>query len=224
MPVARPAHAVLAAFVIAVTVAVACGSDEAPEVTVAIATATNAATPAATAPPETPSPTPSPTSTAAPSPTATATAVPTATPSPTATSTPAPTPASTPSPTATATPAATATASPTAAPGETATPVATQLPPDCTPGGNAPPDSYYGVGLDEGDRVSVVNTRCGLTCDTVTAGSDGFWLIRVAGDAECAARDGDFMSFTLNGEVTGTLVRWLAGGAPDDVRNGISLR
>ncbi len=130
-------------------------------------------------------------------------------------------------------PAATSVASPapsgaTAAPSTpTATPPPTRTPiAGCPPGPSAPPASYYGFGLDQGDVVKTFNTRAGcenVVCEQSEVDGDGFWVVRIAGDNVCGVREGDEIVFTVNDEPTTHTEHWLAGGVPADVANGISL-
>ena len=110
---------------------------------------------------------------------------------------------------------------PTATPPPTRAPIA-----GCPAGPSAPPATYYGFGLDEGVVVRTFNTRAGcenIVCEQSEVDVDGFWVVRIAGDNVCGVREGDEIVFTVNEEPTTHTERWLAGGVPADVANGISL-
>ncbi len=117
--------------------------------------------------------------------------------------------------------AATASPAPTATPPPTRTPIA-----GCPPGPSAPPATYYGFGLDEGDVVKTFNTREGcenIVCEQSEVDGEGFWIVRIAGDNVCGVREGDEIVFTVDDDLTTHTEHWLAGGVPADVANGIAL-
>ena len=83
-----------------------------------------------------------------------------------------------------------------------------------------PPGTFYGT-ASAGDEVgALIGTA---SCGTSTAGSDGFWMMRIAEDAACSPSDGDTVSFTLNGEATNETESWKPGGGPADAAGGVSL-
>ena len=83
-----------------------------------------------------------------------------------------------------------------------------------------PHGTFYGT-ASAGDEVgALVGTE---SCGTATAGSDGFWIIRIAEDAACSPSDGDTVSFTLNGDATNETETWKPGGGPADAAGGVSL-
>lgn len=84
-----------------------------------------------------------------------------------------------------------------------------------------PPFTAYGTGLDAGAEVTawIGEDACG----EATADADGNWLIYVEAGGDCAPVEGDEISFQLDGADANETATYVAGGAPDDVANGIDL-
>ena len=84
------------------------------------------------------------------------------------------------------------------------------------------PASYYGGGLDIGDRVTA--TIGVVTCGASTAGADGGWAISIEeGGCGGGAVAGATVNFAVNGVVAEQTAQWSAGFVPDDRTNGITL-
>lgn len=83
-----------------------------------------------------------------------------------------------------------------------------------------PPATMYGTST-AGARVEALIG--GRVCTTATAGADGFWMMQIPEGGACGAKDGDTISFTLNGAPTTQTETWRAGGAPRNVAQGVSL-
>lgn len=84
-----------------------------------------------------------------------------------------------------------------------------------------PPFTAYGTGLESG---AVVEAWIGDdACGEATVDGDGNWLIYVQAGGDCAPVDGDEISFTIDGDATNETATYSAGGAPEDVAEGISL-
>jgi hypothetical protein len=84
-----------------------------------------------------------------------------------------------------------------------------------------PPFTAYGSGLERGDVVEAYID--GAPCGSTVADERGQWLLRIEAGGRCVAREGSPFSFTLNGRSTSAAEIWRAGGAPQDVRTGITL-
>ena len=70
--------------------------------------------------------------------------------------------------------------------------------------------------------VSVDGAEC--TTASVSESGDGFlWLATVGGDDGCEASPGSEITFTVDGNAANETVSFEAGGAPEDVANGITL-
>ncbi len=85
----------------------------------------------------------------------------------------------------------------------------------------AAPFTAYGVGLQSGQVVEVFDGSA--SCGSVTADGSGQWLIQISATSPCAPREGDTLSFTLDGASTSARETFKTGGAPADVANGITL-
>ncbi|MCC6236147.1 MAG: hypothetical protein IT299_01085 [Dehalococcoidia bacterium] len=72
-----------------------------------------------------------------------------------------------------------------------------------------------------GDRVEA--SIGGRTCATTTVAPDGYWLLLVPEGGACGAKDGDTVSFRVNGQSTSPTAIWKAGGTPADQSRGIVL-
>jgi hypothetical protein len=83
-----------------------------------------------------------------------------------------------------------------------------------------PPATMYGT-AKAGDRVEALIG--GRVCTSATAGADGFWMMQIPEGGACGAKDGDTISFTLNGAATAQTETWRAGGAPRTVATGVTL-
>ena len=83
-----------------------------------------------------------------------------------------------------------------------------------------PPATMYGT-ASAGDEIGVWVGSA--SCGSVTAGSDGFWMMQIGEGAPCSPSDGDTLSFTMNGAATNETETWASGGSPADVANGVSL-
>jgi hypothetical protein len=83
-----------------------------------------------------------------------------------------------------------------------------------------PPATMYGT-AKAGDRVEALIG--GRVCQSATAGADGFWMMQIAEGGACGAKDGDTISFTLNGAAASQTETWKAGGAPRTVATGVTL-
>ncbi len=83
-----------------------------------------------------------------------------------------------------------------------------------------PPATMYGT-AKAGDKVEALVG--GRVCATATAGADGFWMMQIAEGGACGAKDGDTISFTLNGAAAAQTETWKAGGAPKTVATGVAL-
>lgn len=84
-----------------------------------------------------------------------------------------------------------------------------------------PPFTAYGTGLEAGAEVTawIGEDACG----EATVDDDGNWLIYVEAAGDCAPVDGDEISFQIDGAATNETAVYEAGGAPEDVANGIDL-
>ena len=85
-----------------------------------------------------------------------------------------------------------------------------------------PPYTAYGVGQTAGAKIAanIAGKACGGDA-TVDAG--GNWKIVIGTDAACAPKEGDTVSFSINGAAATQTVKWTAGGAPADAAKGIAL-
>ena len=83
-----------------------------------------------------------------------------------------------------------------------------------------PPATMYGT-AKAGDKVEALIG--GKVCTTATAGADGFWMMQIPEGGACGAKDGDTISFTLNGGAAAQTETWKAGGAPKTVATGVAL-
>ncbi len=83
-----------------------------------------------------------------------------------------------------------------------------------------PPATFYGTASADDVVEAMVG---GVSCGTATAGSDGFWMMQIAEDADCSPSDGDTVSFSLNGSTANETETWKPGGAPADAAGGVSL-
>lgn len=83
-----------------------------------------------------------------------------------------------------------------------------------------PPATMYGTAKAT-DKVEALIG--GKVCTTATAGSDGFWMMQIPEGGACGAKDGDTISFTLNGSAAAQTETWKAGGAPKAVATGVAL-
>ncbi len=83
-----------------------------------------------------------------------------------------------------------------------------------------PPATMYGT-AKAGDKVEALVG--GKVCASATAGADGFWMMQIAEGGACGAKDGDTISFTLNGAAAAQTETWKAGGAPKTVATGVTL-
>lgn len=83
-----------------------------------------------------------------------------------------------------------------------------------------PPATMYGT-AKAGDKIEALIG--GKVCSTATAGADGFWMMTIAEGGACGAKDGDTISFTINGAAATQTETWKAGGAPKNVATGVTL-
>ncbi len=84
-----------------------------------------------------------------------------------------------------------------------------------------PPYTAYGVGQRPGSQIAA--NIAGRFCGAATVGAAGTWLLPIPTTAACAPKEGDTVSFTINGAAAAQTVKWRAGGAPADAVNGIAL-
>jgi hypothetical protein len=85
-----------------------------------------------------------------------------------------------------------------------------------------PPATYYGAFASPGDQI--VGYIDGVICDQTTANVDGEWVVVVV-HLGCGggADEGAVVTFSVNGVTANETELWTAGGAPDDLVNGIDL-
>ncbi|RJQ09666.1 MAG: hypothetical protein C4558_05985 [Dehalococcoidia bacterium] len=84
------------------------------------------------------------------------------------------------------------------------------------------PYTAYGVGQKPGAMIaaSVGGASCG---PAVVVSAQGNWLMSIAETAPCAPKEGDIISFTVDGQLADQTVIWTQGGAPADASRGIAL-
>jgi hypothetical protein len=85
----------------------------------------------------------------------------------------------------------------------------------------SPPDTMYGSGLSDGDRVQVLDGA--KSCGSTTADRNGQWIIWIAAAAPCKPAQGDHLTFMLNGTPMGAEEVFKVGGAPAKVATGVDL-
>ena len=85
-----------------------------------------------------------------------------------------------------------------------------------------PPYTAYGIGQKAGAKIAanIAGKSCGAA---VTVDAQGQWKITIGTDAACAPKEGDVVSFTIDGVAATQTVKWTAGGAPADAAKGIAL-
>lgn len=85
-----------------------------------------------------------------------------------------------------------------------------------------PPYTAYGIGQKAGAKIAanIAGKSCGAA---VTVDAQGQWKITIGTDAACAPKEGDVISFTIDGVAAIPTVKWTAGGAPADAAKGIAL-
>ncbi len=84
------------------------------------------------------------------------------------------------------------------------------------------PYTAYGVGLKAGAKItaSVGGVSCGPGATTDVAGN---WIFRITTTDPCSPKEGDTISFAIDGAPAEQTVKWTAGGAPANVTTGIAL-
>jgi len=85
-----------------------------------------------------------------------------------------------------------------------------------------PPYTAYGVGLKAGATITanIAGKSCGAG---VKADATGNWKLTIATTDACAPKEGDTVSFAIDGAAATQTVKWTAGGAPADAAKGIAL-
>lgn len=85
-----------------------------------------------------------------------------------------------------------------------------------------PPYTAYGIGQTAGAKIAanIAGKACG---GDSTVDAQGNWKITINTTAGCAPKEGDTVSFTINGAAAKETVKWTAGGAPADAAKGIAL-
>ena len=84
-----------------------------------------------------------------------------------------------------------------------------------------PPYTAYGIGQTAGAKIAA--NIAGKACGEATVAAAGTWLLPIPTTAACAPKEGDTVSFSVNGVASAQTVRWTAGGAPADAAKGIAL-
>ncbi len=84
-----------------------------------------------------------------------------------------------------------------------------------------PPYTAYGIGQKAGAKIG--SNIAGKSCGETTVDAQGQWKITIGTDAPCAPKEGDTISFTIDGVAATPTVKWTAGGAPADAAKGIAL-
>ncbi len=84
-----------------------------------------------------------------------------------------------------------------------------------------PPAALYGAGLEAGDTVtaSIGDAECGST----EADASGGWAIAVPEGGACGAKDGETVTFAINGKAAAESVTWSPAFVPEDEELGITL-
>ena len=85
-----------------------------------------------------------------------------------------------------------------------------------------PPYTAYGLGQRAGARIAanIAGRACG---GDAIADAVGNWAIRIATTAACVPKEGETISFTVDGVAALQTVRWTAGGGPANAATGIAL-
>ena len=85
-----------------------------------------------------------------------------------------------------------------------------------------PPYTAYGLSQPAGAKIAanIAGKACG---GDATADATGNWKITIGTDAACTPKEGDTVSFSVNGVASAQTVKWTAGGAPADAAKGIAL-
>ena len=85
-----------------------------------------------------------------------------------------------------------------------------------------PPYTAYGIGQKGAAKITanVAGKSCGAGA---TVDATGNWKITIATTDACAPKDGDVLSFAIDGAAAVQTVRWTAGGGPANAANGIAL-
>ncbi len=85
-----------------------------------------------------------------------------------------------------------------------------------------PPYTAYGIGQKAGAKIGahIAGKSCGAG---PTVDASGNWTLRVALTDACAPREGDTVTFTIDGVPAEQTVVWTAGGAPANAATGIAL-
>ena len=85
-----------------------------------------------------------------------------------------------------------------------------------------PPYTAYGIGQKAAAKITanVAGKSCGFGA---TVDATGNWKITIATTDACAPKDGDVISFAIDGAAAKETVKFSAGGAPADAAKGIAL-
>lgn len=85
-----------------------------------------------------------------------------------------------------------------------------------------PPYTAYGIGQKAAAKITanVAGKSCGAG---TTVDATGNWKITIATTDACAPKDGDVISFAIDGAAAKETVKFSAGGAPADAAKGIAL-
>ena len=85
-----------------------------------------------------------------------------------------------------------------------------------------PPYTAYGIGQKADAKITanVAGKSCGAGA---TVDATGNWKITIATTDACAPKDGDVISFAIDGAAAKETVKFSAGGAPADAAKGIAL-
>ena len=87
---------------------------------------------------------------------------------------------------------------------------------------DTPPYTAYGIGQKAAAKITanVAGKSCGAG---TTVDATGNWKITIATTDACAPKDGDVISFAIDGAAAKETVKFSAGGAPADAAKGIAL-
>ena len=85
-----------------------------------------------------------------------------------------------------------------------------------------PPYTAYGIGQKAAAKITanVAGKSCGAGATVDAAGN---WKITIATTDACAPKDGDTISFAIDGAAAKETVKFSSGGAPADAAKGIAL-
>ncbi|TAK76124.1 MAG: hypothetical protein EPO16_07765 [Dehalococcoidia bacterium] len=83
---------------------------------------------------------------------------------------------------------------------------------------------YVAYGINQKAGAVIAANVAGRSCggDSVVS-AEGNWRIAIAATAACAPREGDVVSFTIDGVAAEQTISWTAGGAPTNLAAGIAL-